>query len=212
MKRKKILSLALVGIALVAIGTAVVVYTQNKPIDESEIKDIADGVADYLHTKPEDLYESAEYVVVGELGEDIKTYGLPEGAGYPLTVTTITPLEVLKGDPPDSIEFTYRGGILPYREYLEAQPDYDKERMMNEYETSPKLREYKYVRAKPDTEMKKGNRYLFFLSYNETLGTYQAHAGPYGALLLTDDGTEVFRPGIEKYESVDDVVSRMLEE
>lgn len=148
---------------------------------------------DYAYIFPQDLYEHARLVVVGQYVGDERTRG-EEGTGTPETIGKVQIETVYKGEAKagDTIPIRFTGGTISLREYVSKRPEEaaEKQGFSGISGTLAMARLGNKVTVDFDTavDARPQQDYLMFFSYDEKEGVYQVLSDAYGMRPLDENG------------------------
>ncbi|MCI9245677.1 MAG: hypothetical protein HFJ30_00775 [Clostridia bacterium] len=143
---------------------------------------------DYIATKPEDLYEIADLVIVGKYIKDIECY-VDEYASI-ITEAQFEISEILKGDyQSKSININYYGGVVPLKDYISKQTEEQliKKGISNLSTQQLESKTIEYVVEDSQVEVDDIKESVIFLSYDKEKDYYFVLCNGYGMREVSDD-------------------------
>ena len=167
----------------------------NLPVTETqnEIKyQITQGsghISDYVAKSPQDLFNNANLVIIGEYVSDAKSYVTYYSAI--VTDATFKVTKVLKGKyEADTINVTHYGGIVSASEYLSKQSEEELNKLGIDKSSISKYSSEKveWINDEFGIYKETGKKYVLFLSYDQENNSYFVLADGYGMRRLSDDG------------------------
>lgn len=180
----------------------------TKPKEESKQEKLDNDIyeivysTDYLYTKPEDLYKQSTLAVIAEYVKDNETYVSSDVRAHTLSEFKI--IKTLKGKSnKETIEVSHVGGTVPMSEYIKYQSKEQTEKQgldkLSEAEIAK--RQVKFTSKDYNLSLKKGAKYVLFLTYDSDYEQYVAASDEYSMLEYSDG--KVFDIVTNKYESYD---------
>ena len=177
-------------------------YSEIKPVDNPELSYEVQHSNDYnISTDLLPMIDAVDLVIVGTYDGTVSTYATETGQIY--SIGRVSDFYILKGEASlEPKEISFYGGALPVSEFMKyVRPDisakhgYDK---LTKFEADTK-----YVGV-PVTQYSanpiKGTRYMFLLSYDESIDSYFVACDGYGVREISEDGTGVWNPDTEEFE------------
>lgn len=194
MKKKAIIAAAVFVIALVGVAAIFTGLSSEPEVMTMYME------SDYRISQPEDLYEEADLVIIGQYQGEKETFA-QEVTGRPLTIGTVKVESVLKGSvEEETVSIRFIGGEISLQEYA-AQKDEETLKKMGITEARLRSREMVVMKFDTAVDAREGERYLLFLRSAPEYDYYGVMADAYGMRRL-DEQDKALNPDNGLYEKI----------